>query len=160
MSGDIAPLADIAEIAREHNAVAFLDEVHAVGMYGPQGAGIAASLGLADRFTVIMGTLAKGFGTAGGYVAGPRPIIDSVRNLSRPFIFTTSLPPATTAGALAAVRYLRSSDTERHRLAENSKLLHTLLTERGIPFLSDQSHIVSVPVADEEKCKQASELAA
>ncbi|MEU4804994.1 5-aminolevulinate synthase [Actinosynnema sp. NPDC023587] len=158
MSGDIAPLAEIADIAREHDAVTFLDEVHAVGMYGPQGAGIAASLGIADRFTVIMGTLAKGFGTAGGYIAGPARIVDTIRNTSRPFIFTTSLPPATAAGALAAVRHLRASDTERHRLAHNAGLLHALLTERGIPFLSDQSHIVSAFVADEEKCKQASAL--
>ncbi|CCH32291.1 5-aminolevulinate synthase 2 [Saccharothrix espanaensis DSM 44229] len=158
MSGDLAPLAEIADIAHEHNAVTFLDEVHAVGMYGPQGAGIAASLGIADRFTVIMGTLAKGFGTSGGYIAGPAPIVDTIRNTSRPFIFTTSLPPATAAGALAAVRHLRASDTERHRLAHNATLLHTLLTQRGIPFLSDQSHIVSVFVADEEKCKRASAL--
>jgi len=158
MSGDIAPLAEIADIAREHDAVTFLDEVHAVGMYGPQGAGIAASLGIADRFTVIMGTLAKGFGTAGGYIAGPAPIVERIRDTARPFIFTTSLPPAIAAGALAAVRHLRVSDTERRRLSHNADLLHTLLTERGIPFLSDQSHIVSAFVADDERCKQASAL--
>jgi 5-aminolevulinate synthase len=158
MTGDIAPLAEIAELAREHNAVTYLDEVHAVGMYGPQGAGIAARLGIADRFTVVMGTLAKGFGTAGGYVAGPATVIDTIRTFSRPFIFTTSLPPATAAGALAAVRHLRASDRERGRLWENATLMHRLLTERGIPFISDETHIVSVLIRDELKCKRASDL--
>lgn len=158
MNGDIAPLAEIAELARDHNAMTYLDEVHAVGMYGPQGAGIAARLGIADQFTVIMGTLAKGFGTAGGYVAGPAAVIDTIRTFSRPFIFTTSLPPATAAGALAAVLHLRASDRERKRLWENATLMHRLLTDRGIPFISDQTHIVSVLVRDERKCKQASDL--
>ncbi|CCH32125.1 5-aminolevulinate synthase [Actinosynnema sp. NPDC047251] len=158
MSGDIAPLAEIADLADEYGAITYLDEVHAVGMYGPQGAGIAARLGIADRFTVVMGTLAKGFGTAGGYVAGPTALIDTIRTFSRPFIFTTSLPPATTAGALAAVRHLRASEVERTRLWENATLMHSLLAERGIPFISDETHIVSVLIRDELKCKQASDL--
>ncbi|MFI9274420.1 5-aminolevulinate synthase [Kitasatospora sp. NPDC052896] len=158
MAGDIAPLAQIADIAKRHGAMTFLDEVHAVGMYGPQGAGIAASLGLADEFTVVMGTLAKGFGTVGGYIAGPAAVVDTVRSLSRPFIFTTALPPAVVAGALAAVRHLRTSDRERQRLWANARLTHTLLTERGIPFLSDRSHIVSVLVGDEGVCKEISGL--
>jgi 5-aminolevulinate synthase len=158
MNGDIAPLHEIAELADDHDAMTYLDEVHAVGMYGPQGAGIAARLGIADQFTMVMGTLAKGFGTAGGYVAGPAPLIDTIRTFSRPFIFTTSLPPATAAGALAAVRHLRTSDVERERLWENATLMHRLLTERGIPFMSDESHIVSVLIRDERKCKAASDL--
>ncbi|MFJ9608942.1 5-aminolevulinate synthase [Kitasatospora sp. NPDC101176] len=158
MAGDLAPLAEIADIAKRYGAMTFLDEVHAVGMYGPQGAGIAASLGLADEFTVIMGTLAKGFGTIGGYIAGPTAVIDVVRRLSRPFIFTTALPPAVAAGGLAAVRHLRGSDLERNRLRENAQLMHGLLRERGIPFLSDRSHIVSVLVGDETVCKRISDL--
>ncbi|GAA3116769.1 5-aminolevulinate synthase [Streptomyces echinatus] len=158
MSGDVAPLAEMAELAERFGATTFLDEVHAVGMYGPEGAGIAAREGIADDFTVIMGTLAKGFGTSGGYIAGPAALVESVRGFSRPFIFTTSLPPATVAGALAAVRHLRSSEEERRRLAENARLLHRLLTERGIPFLSSESHIVSVLVGDDERCRAACAL--
>ncbi|MGW4733079.1 5-aminolevulinate synthase [Streptomyces shenzhenensis] len=158
MSGDVAPLAEIADVAEEYHATTFVDEVHAVGMYGPQGAGIAAREGIADRFTVVMGTLAKGFGTAGGYIAGPADLVDAVRALSRPFIFTTSLPPATAASALAAVQHLRSSEAERTRLAANAGLLHRMLSERRIPFVSSDSHIVSVFVGDDTLCRAASAL--
>ncbi|GAA2513443.1 5-aminolevulinate synthase [Winogradskya humida] len=158
MSGDVAPLAGIADLAEEFGATTFVDEVHAVGMYGPQGAGIAAREGIADRFTVYMGTLAKGYGTAGGYIAGPAALVEAVRSLSRPFIFTTSLPPATAASALAAVQHLRSSDTERDRLAANAQLLHRLLKDVRIPFVSDGSHIVSVFVGDDAQCRRASEI--
>ncbi|WP_327071469.1 5-aminolevulinate synthase [Kitasatospora sp. NBC_01302] len=158
MSGDIAPLAEIAEAARRHGATTYIDEVHAVGMYGPEGAGIAALEGIADEFTVVMGTLAKGYGTCGGYIAGPAAMIDAVRGFARGFIFTTSLPPAIAAGALAAVRHLRSSDEERTRLRENAQLLHRLLTERRIPFVSPMSHIVSVFVGEDSTCRQASAM--
>jgi 5-aminolevulinate synthase len=158
MSGDVAPLAEVAELARRYQATTFLDEVHAIGMYGPQGAGIAAREGIADQFDVIMGTLAKGLGTAGGYIAGPAALVDVVRTRSRAFVFTTSLPPATAAGALAAVRHLRRSDTERERLAENADLLHRLLDEADIPYRSADSHIVSALVGDDALCKQASAL--
>jgi 5-aminolevulinate synthase len=158
MAGDVAPLVEAAALAEKYGASTFLDEVHAVGMYGPQGAGIAAREGIADRFTVIMGTLAKAFGTVGGYIAGPTAMIDAVRMLSRAFIFTTSIPPATAAAALASVRHLRSSDVERQRLARNAALLKRLLTEAEIPFVSDQSHIVSAFVGDNQKCKEAARL--
>lgn len=158
MSGDVAPLAEIRRIAGQYGASTFLDEVHAVGMYGPQGAGIAAREGIDADFTVIMGTLAKGFGTAGGYIAGPAVLVDAVRSFSRSFIFTTSLPPSTAAGALAAVQHLRSSEYERTRLAENARLMHQLLTERGIPFISTDSHIVSVFVGDDLLCRRVSAL--
>lgn len=158
MSGDVAPLAEIADLAEHYGAVTFIDEVHAVGMYGPEGAGIAAREGIADRFTVVMGTLAKGYGTAGGYIAGPAVLVEAVRSLSRPFIFTTSMPPAMAAGALAAVQHLRSSGAERERLRNNAHLLHRLLSERRIPFISSQSHIVSVLVRDERLCEEASSL--
>lgn len=158
MAGDIAPLEQIAEIAERYGAMTFLDEVHAVGMYGPQGAGIAASLGLADEFTVIMGTLAKGFGAVGGYIAGPTALIDAVRSFSRSFIFTTALPPAVAAAGLAAVQHLRTSEEERDKLRKNARLMHQLLQERGLPVVSDQSHIVSVLVGEESLCKKLSDV--
>ncbi|WP_367428469.1 5-aminolevulinate synthase [Streptomyces celluloflavus] len=158
MNGDIAPLPEIADIAKRYGAMTYLDEVHAVGMYGPEGAGIAAREGIADDFTAVMGTLAKGFGTTGGYIAGPAEVIEAVRMFSRSFIFTTALPPAVAAGALAAVRHLRSSGAERDQLWSNAQLMHRLLNERGIPFISDQTHIVSVLVRDEDACKRMSAL--
>ncbi|MEV7982663.1 5-aminolevulinate synthase [Streptomyces sp. NPDC086519] len=158
MSGDVAPLAEIADLADRYGATTFLDEVHAIGMYGPQGAGIAAREGIADRFDVVMGTLAKALGTAGGYITGPADLIDTVRTFSRAFVFTTSLPPAIAAGALAAVRHLRTSDAERDRLAENAGLLHRLLDDADVPYLSADSHIVSALVGDDALCKQASNL--
>ena len=156
MSGDLAPLAAIVDVVQRYGALTYDDEVHAVGMYGPEGAGIAAREGLADDVTVIMGTLAKAFGTAGGYIAGPAPLVDAVRSFARSFVFTTSLPPAVAAGALAAVRHLRSSDEERRRLRENARSLHRHLAQRNIPFISDDSHIVAVMVGDDGLCQAAS----
>jgi 5-aminolevulinate synthase len=158
MSGNVAPLAEIADVADKYGATTFIDEVHAVGMYGPQGAGIAAREGIADRFTVVMGTLAKGFGTVGGYITGPASLVDAVRTYARSFVFTTSLPPAIAAGALSSVQYLRSSDVERKLLSENARLLHGLLIAADIPFLSTDSHIVSAFVGDDDLCKRASRL--
>ncbi|ROQ57388.1 5-aminolevulinate synthase [Streptomyces sp. 840.1] len=158
MSGNVAPLAEIADIADKYGATTFIDEVHAVGMYGPQGAGIAAREGIRDRFTVVMGTLAKGFGTVGGYIAGPAALVDAVRTYARSFVFTTSLPPAVAAAALASVRYLRSSDVERKLLSENAQLLHSLLIDADIPFVSTDSHIIAAFVGDDELCKRASQL--
>ncbi|WP_432040362.1 5-aminolevulinate synthase [Streptomyces cucumeris] len=158
MNGDIAPLPEFADLAKRYGAMTYLDEVHAVGMYGPEGAGIAARHGIADDFTVIMGTLAKGFGTTGGYIAGPTEVIEAVRMFSRSFIFTTALPPAVAAAALAAVRHLRSSDAEREQLWSNAELMKKKLNERRIPFISDQTHIVSVLVRDEALCKHMSAL--
>ncbi|MCX4696173.1 5-aminolevulinate synthase [Streptomyces sp. NBC_01408] len=158
MSGNVAPLAEIADIADKYGATTFIDEVHAVGMYGPQGAGIAAREGIADRFTVVMGTLAKGYGTVGGYIAGPAALVDAVRTYSRSFVFTTSLPPAVAAGSLASVQYLRSSDVERKLLSENARLLHSLLIAADIPFISTDSHIVAAFVGDDDMCKRASRL--
>ncbi|MGW1865291.1 5-aminolevulinate synthase [Streptomyces mauvecolor] len=159
MESDVAPLERIAELAETYNAFTYLDEVHAVGMYGPHGAGKAAELGIADRFDVIQGTLAKAFGAAGGYVAGPAPVIDAVRSFATAFIFTTSLPPAVAAGALAAVRHLKRSDREREQLRAKAELLQGLLREYGIPVVSDEAHIVPVLIGDSDKCRVvASEL--
>ncbi|MFD4659532.1 5-aminolevulinate synthase [Kitasatospora sp. NPDC058444] len=157
MESDVAPLARIAELARSYGAFTYLDEVHAVGMYGPRGAGKAAELGLQGRFDVVQGTLAKAFGAAGGYIAGPAPVVDAVRSFASAFIFTTSLPPAVAAGALAAVRHLKRSEKERGRLHEKAALLHTLLRELGIPVVSDDAHIVPVLIGDSRACREVAE---
>ena len=158
MSGDVAPLVEVARIAKQYGALTYVDEVHAVGMYGHEGAGIAAREGLADEFTLIMGTLGKGFGTSGGYLAGPGPIIQALRVACRAFLFTTSLPPCIAAAALASVRHLRSSNIERERLHANALLLHQLLAERRIGVLSRMSHIVPVFVGNQPDCSRASSL--
>ncbi|MFJ5034129.1 5-aminolevulinate synthase [Streptomyces sp. NPDC088560] len=154
MESDVAPLHRIAELAREYGAFTYLDEVHAVGMYGPQGAGKAAELGLEGRFDVVQGTLAKAFGAAGGYVAGPAAVVDAIRSFASAFIFTTSLPPTVAAGAVTAVRHLRRSDAERRTLSEKSRLLHGLLRDYGIPVVSDAAHIVPVLVGDSVRCRE------
>lgn len=157
MESDVAPLARVAELARSYGAFTYLDEVHAVGMYGPRGAGKAAELGLEGRFDVVQGTLAKAFGAAGGYIAGPAPVVDAVRSFASAFIFTTSLPPAVAAGALAAVRHLKRSEKERSRLHEKAALLHSLLRELGIPVVSDDAHIVPVLIGDARACREVAE---
>ncbi|MGX1133517.1 5-aminolevulinate synthase [Streptomyces glaucescens] len=154
MESDVAPLAQVAELARAYGAFTYLDEVHAVGMYGPEGAGKAAELGLQGRFDVVQGTLAKAFGTAGGYVAGPASVVDAIRSFASAFIFTTSLPPAVAAGALTAVRHLKRSEAERNALREKSALLHGLLREHGIPVVSDAAHIVPVLIGDAHACRE------
>ncbi|MDG4861022.1 5-aminolevulinate synthase [Streptomyces sp. T-3] len=153
MESDRAPLAAFLEVAERYGALTYLDEVHAVGMYGPRGAGLAAELGLADRFDIVQGTLAKAFGVAGGYVAGPAVVIDAIRSFAAAFIFTTSLPPAVAAGGLAAIRHLKHSDSERAQLRHKSRLLHGLLQEFGIPVVSDAAHIVPVLVGDADACR-------
>ncbi|MEE1753362.1 5-aminolevulinate synthase [Streptomyces sp. SP18CS02] len=153
MESDVAPLRRTAELAEQYGAFTYLDEVHAVGMYGPRGAGKAAELGLEGRFDVVQGTLAKAFGAAGGYVAGPAPVIDAVRSFASAFIFTTSLPPAVAAGALAAVRHLKRSDRERAQLRAKAELLKALLAEHGIPVVSDEAHIVPVLIGDAAACR-------
>ncbi|MGY3681032.1 5-aminolevulinate synthase [Streptomyces sp. TE33382] len=153
MESDMAPLERIAELAAQHGAFTYLDEVHAVGMYGPRGAGLAAERGLAAHFDVVQGTLAKAFGTAGGYVAGSAPAIDAIRSFASAFIFTTSLPPAVAAGALAAVRHLKHSETERSALHRKAALLQGLLRDSGIPVASEAAHIVPVLVGNAVKCR-------
>ncbi|MFJ8193079.1 5-aminolevulinate synthase [Streptomyces sp. NPDC096094] len=153
MESDVAPLERVAELAAQYGAFTYLDEVHAVGMYGPHGAGKAAELGIADRFDVVQGTLAKAFGTAGGYVAGPASVVDAIRSFAGAFIFTTSLPPAVAAGALAAVRHLKRSEHERTQLARKAALLQGLLRDHGIPVVSEAAHIVPVLVGDAVKCQ-------
>ncbi len=153
MDGDIAPIAEIVQIAREHGALTYLDEVHAVGMYGPTGAGVAERDGVAAEVDIIQGTLAKAYGVIGGYVAANRAIIDAIRSHANGFIFTSAIPPAVAAGALASVHHLRHSGAERAALYERATRLHALLRRERIPFLDAPSHIVPVIVGDPVKCK-------
>jgi 5-aminolevulinate synthase len=153
MDGDIAPIRQICDLADEFGAMTYLDEVHAVGLYGPRGGGIAEREGLMDRVTVIEGTLGKAFGVMGGYITGSRELCDFVRSFASGFIFTTALPPAIAAGALASIRHLKQSDVERRRQRENVAAFRAKLDARGIPHMPNPSHIVPVMVGDAKKCK-------
>jgi 5-aminolevulinate synthase len=157
MDGDIAPIADICDVARKHNALTYLDEVHAVGLYGPRGGGIAEREGLMDRVDVIEGTLAKGYGVIGGYITGSAALIDYVRSFASGFIFTTALPPAVAAGALASVRHLKSSNVERLAQRERVAMLRARLDSAGLPHYHNPSHIVPVMVGDAALCKRISD---
>ena len=157
MDGDIAPIAEICDVAERHGAMTYLDEVHAVGLYGPSGAGIAEREGLSNRLTVIEGTLAKAFGVLGGYIAGSADLCDFIRSAASGFIFTTALPPAVAAGALASVRHLRTSQSERARHQECVTKVRRRLKAIGIPMLDNSSHIIPVMVGDARKCKSISD---
>ncbi|MGH7188488.1 MAG: 5-aminolevulinate synthase [Acetobacteraceae bacterium] len=158
MDGDIAPIAKFLDLADEFGALTYCDEVHAVGLYGPKGGGIADREGLAGRIGVIEGTLAKAFGVIGGYVAGSAALCDFLRSTASGFIFTTSLPPAIAAGALAAVKLLRGNSALRERLHERVATVRRRLDEAGVPQLRNPSHIVPVPVGDAALCRRISDL--
>jgi 5-aminolevulinate synthase len=153
MDGDIAPIAEICDVAERYGAMTYLDEVHAVGLYGPNGAGIAERDGVADRLTVIEGTLGKAFGVMGGYIAASDALCDFVRSYASGFIFTTSLPPAIAAGALASVRHVRAARELRALQRDRVTKLRRRLDAAGLPHLDNPSHIVPVMVRDARQCK-------
>ena len=157
MDGDIAPIKEILDIADKYGALTFIDEVHAVGLYGETGAGVAEREGLMDRIDIIQGTLAKGFGVVGGYIAGSESMCDFIRSYGDGFIFSTSVPPAAAAGALASVRYVREHNELREIHQERAATLKRRFREAGIPVMPSVTHIVPVLVGDAVLCKQASD---
>jgi 5-aminolevulinate synthase len=158
MDGDIAPLSKICDLAERYGAMTYVDEVHAVGMYGPRGGGIAEREGVMHRIDVLEGTLAKAFGCLGGYIAGNSDVIDAVRSYAPGFIFTTSLPPAICSAATAAIRHLKSSTWERERHQERAARTKASLIAAGLPVMVSSTHIVPVFVGNPEHCKQASDM--
>ena len=158
MDGDIAPIAEICDVADKHNAMTYLDEVHGVGLYGPRGGGVAERDGVAHRLTLIEGTLGKAFGVHGGYIAGSAALCDFVRSFASGFIFTTSVPPAVAAGAAASIRHLKTSSVERDRQKDRVARLREKLDAADIPHLANPSHIVPVMVGDPVRCKQISDV--
>jgi 5-aminolevulinate synthase len=158
MDGDISPMREVCDLADKYHAMTYLDEVHAVGMYGPRGGGVSEREGLSHRIDVIEGTLAKAFGVVGGYIAGSAAMCDFVRSFSSGFIFTTALPPAIAAGAAASIRHLKISSAEREAQQANAAKLRVLLDAAGLPHLDNTSHIVPVMVGDPVRCKQLSDL--
>ncbi len=158
MSGNIAPVAEIAALAERYGAMTYIDEVHAVGMYGPRGGGVCEAAGVMSKIDVIEGTLAKGFGTLGGYIAGEAALIDAVRSYAPSFIFTTALPPAIAAAACAAVRLLKSRPDIRAAHQRAAHIVKHALAAGGLPVLENSSHIVPVMVRDAQRCKAASDM--
>jgi 5-aminolevulinate synthase len=158
MDGDVAPVAQICDLAARYGAMTYIDEVHAVGMYGPRGGGIAERDGVMHRIDVVEGTLAKAFGCLGGYIAGSSTLIDAVRSYAPGFIFTTALPPSVCAAATAAIRHLKSSTWERERHQERAARTKAVLAAAALPVMTNPTHIVPVFVGDPERCKQASDL--
>ena len=158
MEGDVAPIAEICDLAEKYGAMTYLDEVHGVGLYGPRGGGVAEERGLMDRIDIIEGTFGKAYGCMGGFITGDRPIIDAVRSFSSSFIFTTSLPPAILAAARAAVEHLKVSDIERAKMRRNVKLFKDMLEAADLPFMRGDSHIVPLIVGEPNCCREVSQI--
>lgn len=158
MDGDVAPIAAICDLADEYNALTYLDEVHAVGMYGPRGGGISERDAVAERVTIIEGTLGKAFGVMGGYIAADQMIVDVIRSYAPGFIFTTSLSPVLVAGVLASVRHLKQSDAEREGQQASAALLKRLMVDAGLPVMPSVTHIVPLMVGDPVKAKRISDI--
>ncbi len=157
MDGDIAPIAEILDVCEKHGALSYLDEVHAVGLYGPRGGGVAEREGLMDRITVIEGTLGKAFGVVGGYIAGSAALCDFIRSFASGFIFTTALPPSVAAAATASIRHLKSSSVERAAHQARVAKVRARLKAIGIPMLDNPSHIIPVMVGDPRHTKMISD---
>lgn len=158
MDGDICPMKEIVEVAEKHGAMTYLDEVHAVGLYGPRGGGISEREGLADRITLIEGTLGKAYGVVGGYVSGSRAMCDFIRSFASGFIFTTALPPAVAAAARTSIAHLKDSQAERLRQRDRVATLRQRLDQLGIPHLHNDSHIIPVMIKDPVKCRQLADI--
>ncbi len=158
MDGDIAPIEEICDLADQYNAMTYIDEVHAVGMYGKRGGGVAEERGLLDRIDIIEGTFGKAYGAMGGFITGPAVILDAIRCFSPSFIFTTSLPPAVLAAAHAAVEHLKVSDVERQAQRRNVALFKDMLEAAGLPYMRGESHIVPLIVGEPTCCKEVSDL--
>ena len=158
MDGDIAPIREIIEVCEAHGALSYIDEVHAVGMYGPRGGGVSEREGLAHRIDLIEGTLGKAFGVVGGYITGSATMCDFIRSFASGFIFTTALPPAVAAAAAASIRHLKSSDVERLAQRDRVAQLRAKLDAAGIPHLQNDSHIIPVMIGDPVKCRQISDI--
>ncbi|SEW43794.1 5-aminolevulinate synthase [Cognatiyoonia koreensis] len=153
MDGDIAPIKDIVDVAEKYGAMTYLDEVHAVGLYGPRGGGVSEREGVADRITLIEGTLGKAYGVVGGYITGSAPLCDFIRSFASGFIFTTALPPAVAAAARTSIAHLKASDIERARHRRQVARLRAALDREGIPHLENESHIVPVMIKDPVKTR-------
>ncbi len=156
MDGDIAPLSAICDLADKYNALTYLDEVHAVGMYGPQGGGVSERDGVQSRITIIEGTLAKAYGCHGGYITGDFKVLDYIRSVAAGFIFTTALPPPTVAAALASIRHLRAHDERRKALFDRAETLKRKFREAGLPVMESTSHIVPLMIGDAAKATAVS----
>ena len=157
MDGDIAPIKELVEVAQEFGAMTYIDEVHSVGLYGPRGAGVAARDGVEHKLDIIEGTLGKAFGVLGGYIAGSAAMCDFVRSYASGFIFSTALPPAIAAGALASIKHLKVSNVEREQHQQRVKDVRAALDQAGIPHMMNPSHIVPVMVGDATLCKRISD---
>ncbi len=158
MDGDIAPIREIVEVCEAHGALSYIDEVHAVGMYGPRGGGVTEERGLAHRIDVIEGTLGKAFGCMGGYITGSTALVDFIRSFASGFIFTTAIPPAVAAAATTSIRHLKTSGEERASQRANVALLRRKLDRAGIPHMANESHIIPVMIGDPVKCRMISDI--
>ena len=157
MDGDICPMREIVEVAEKYGAMTYLDEVHAVGLYGPRGGGVSEREGLADRITLIEGTLGKAFGVVGGYITGSAALCDFIRSFASGFIFTTALPPAVAAAARASIIHLKESQLERAKQRRQVARLRAALDAQGIPHMLNESHIIPVMIKDPVKCRMLSD---
>lgn len=158
MDGDIAPIKEIVQVAKAHGALTYIDEVHAVGMYGPRGGGVTEREGLADQIDLIEGTLGKAYGVVGGYITGSAPLCDFIRSFASGFIFTTALPPAIAAAATASIKHLKASGSERARQQAQVAKLRAKLDRAGIPHMANDSHIIPVMIGDPVKCRMISDI--